>query len=154
MDDTELTLHDRLNLQTARITWPELERVQKVVTKEEVHKIRDELGDELFQFMQSRASRMKGKMEFQLRLPQNLSSRNTLILSGLLCLHAALGGYSLALRKRLMLKLPHEWFVLYKRSAVLGKDLNLQQAECAALIQKVAIEMRMGVGSDGQIHFG
>ncbi|MEZ5479335.1 MAG: SctK family type III secretion system sorting platform protein, partial [Thiolinea sp.] len=35
-------------------------KIQKVVTREDVHRIRDELGEELFQFMQSRAVRVKG----------------------------------------------------------------------------------------------
>ncbi|MGB0845496.1 MAG: SctK family type III secretion system sorting platform protein [Thiolinea sp.] len=128
-------------------------RIQKIVTREELHQVRDDLGEELFQFMQNRALRMRGKMDLDLKLPDKLSTHNALILAGMLCMQSALGGYSLALRKRLMLKLPHEWFVLYKRAAVLGRDLNQQQAGCAALIQKVAIEIRMGVGSDGQIHF-
>lgn len=129
-------------------------KVQKIVVREELHEVRDALGEELFQFMQKRALHVKGKMDLELKLPDQLSCDNALILGGLLCLQAAFGDYPLALRRRLMLKLPHEWFVLYKRSAVLGRDLNQQQQKCAALIQKVAIEIRMGVGSDGQIYFG
>lgn len=142
---------ERLVLHTGAVFYHA--RVQKIVIKDDVHKIRDEMGEELFQFMQSRALPIKGKMELDLLLPKKLSIRNMLILSGLLCLHSALGGYSMALRKRMMLKLPHEWFVLYKRAAVLGKELNKQNAECAALIQKIAIEIKIGVGRDGQIHF-
>lgn len=129
-------------------------KIQKMVTREELHEVRDELGEELFQFMQKRALHVRGKMDVDLNLPRKLSANNALILGGLLCMQSAFGGYSLALRKRLMLKLPHKWFVLYKRAAVLGRDLNKQQPGCSALIQKVAIEIRMGVGSDGQIHFG
>ena len=143
---------ERLILHTGSVFY--YAKVQKIVTREEVHEVRDTLGEELFQFMQRRALHLKGKLDLDLNLPRKLSADNALILAGLLCMQSAFGNYSLALRKRMMLKLPHEWFVLYKRAAVLGRDLNQQQAGCAALIQKVAIEIRMGVGSDGQIHFG
>lgn len=128
-------------------------RIQKVVTRDEVLQIREQMGDELFSFMQSRAVRVKGKLDLNLKLPAELDAKQFVRLAGLLCFHAALSGYPLALRKRLMLKLPHEWFALFKRAGSLGKPLHQKQSECAALLQKTAIEVRMGVGSDGQIHF-
>lgn len=128
-------------------------KVQKVVAREEVLQIRDQMGDELFSFMQRRAVQLKGRMVLNVKLPAGLDAEQALILAGLLCFHAALESYPLALRKRLMLKLPHQWFTLYKGAAPLGKQLNQKQSECAALLQKVAIEVRMGIGSDGQIHF-
>lgn len=142
---------ERLIMHTGTIFYHA--RVQKVVTREDVVHIRDQMGEELFSFMQRRAVHLKRKMEFNLKLPKELGAEQAIILSGLLCFQAALGGYPVALRKRLMLKLPHQWFVLYKRAAPLGKSLNQKQSECAVLLQKVAIEVRMGIGSDGQIHF-
>ncbi len=128
-------------------------KVQKIVAREDLLHIRDQMGEELFSFMQRRAVQLKGRMDLSLKLPTGLGTEETIILAGLLCFHAALGNYPLALRKRLMLKLPHQWFTLYKRAAPLGKPLNHKQSEYAALLQKVAIEVRMGIGSDGQIHF-
>lgn len=128
-------------------------KVQKIVTRDEVLQIREQMDEELFSFMQSRAVQLKGKMDLSLKLPTGLDAEQSIRLAGLLCFHAALGGYPVALRKRLMLKLPHEWFTLFKKSSALGKPLGQRQTECAALLQKIAIEVRMGIGSDGQIHF-
>ncbi|MEZ5536824.1 MAG: SctK family type III secretion system sorting platform protein [Thiolinea sp.] len=128
-------------------------KVQRVVAREDVLHIRDQMGDELFSFMQRRALQLKGRMELSLKLPRELDAEKAIILAGLLCFHVALSDYPLALRKRLMLKLPHQWFTLYKRAAPLGKQLSQKQSECAALLQKVAIEVRIGIGRDGQIHF-
>lgn len=128
-------------------------KVQKVVAREDLVHIRDQMGEELFSFMQRRAVQLKGRIDLRLNLPAELDVEKTIILAGLLCFHAALSDYPLALRKRLMLKLPHQWFALYRRAAPLGRQLNQKQSECAALLQKIAIEVRMGIGSDGQIHF-
>ncbi|PIE42688.1 MAG: hypothetical protein CSA50_09080 [Gammaproteobacteria bacterium] len=142
---------ERLIMHTGSIFY--YAKVQKIVAREDLLHIRDQMGEELFSFMQRRAVPLKGKIDLNLKLPTGLGTEETIILAGLLCFHAALGNYPLALRKRLMLKLPHQWFTLYKRAAPLGKPLNHKQSECAALLQKVAIEVRMGIGSDGQIHF-
>nr|CAA6830816.1 MAG: Unknown protein [uncultured Thiotrichaceae bacterium] len=128
-------------------------RVQKIVTRDEVLQIREQMDDELFNFMQSRAVQLKGKIDLSLKLPAGLGAEQSIRLAGLLCFHAALVGYPVALRKRLMLKLPHEWYTLFKKSGTLGQPLGQRQSECAALLQKIAIEVRMGIGSDGQIHF-
>ncbi len=128
-------------------------KVQKVVARDEVLHIREQMDGELFNFMQSRSVQLKGKMDLSLKLPAGLDAEKSIRLAGLLCFHAALGNYPVALRKRLMLKLPHEWFLLFKRAGALGKPLSQKQSECAALLQKIAIEVRMGIGSDGQIHF-
>lgn len=128
-------------------------KVRQVVLREEVQKLQDQLGSDLFLFMQRRARLMLGKMSFNLNMPDVLSIRQSVIAAGLLCLHEALREYPPALRKRLMLKLPYEWYVLWKRVAPLGRELQGQTKECAALIQKIAIEIRVGVNSDGQIRF-
>ncbi len=127
--------------------------VQRVVVREDVEKLQENLGNEIFTFMQRRSALMKGKMDLSLKLPERLDPRSSLVAAGLLCLNQALSDYPMALRKRLMLKLPYEWYMLFKRTEPLGQSLQGQNKECAALIQKIAIEVRMGIGSDGQIRF-
>ena len=128
-------------------------KVKRVVVREEVESIQQELGSDIFLFMQRRATLMKGKMTLDIKLPEQLGARSSLIVAGLLCLHEALQDYPPALRKRLMLKLPYEWYTLYKKMKPLSQDLHGHSKECAALIQKIAIEIRVGVNSDGQIRF-
>ncbi len=128
-------------------------KVRRIVVRDEVEAIQKELGNDIFLFMQSRATLMKGKMALDIQLPDHLGTKNSLIAAGLLCLHEALQDYPQALRKRLMLKLPYEWYSLYKKIRPLGSDLQGHHKECAALIQKIAIEIRVGINSDGQIRF-
>ncbi|MEZ5450149.1 MAG: SctK family type III secretion system sorting platform protein [Thiolinea sp.] len=128
-------------------------RVQRTVVREELERVQEQLGTEIFSFMQRRASLMKGRMNFNLKLPSSLGAEKALIAAGLLCLHQALSEYPMALRKRLMLKLPYDWYLLYKATSPAVEGLAGQNKECAALIQKIAIEIRMGIGSDGQIRF-
>lgn len=128
-------------------------RVQTVVVREELEQIQEQMGAELFSFMQRRANLMKGRMVFGLKLPKSLDSHRAALVAGLLCLQQALQDYPVALRKRLMLKLPYDWYLLYKKTSPLAVGLAGQNKECAALIQKIAIEIRMGISSDGQIHF-
>lgn len=142
---------ERLILHTGTVFY--YKRVQKIVVREEVQQLQEQLGNELFTFMQRRTPLVKGKLALNLTLPEQLAPKQALILSGLLCLQQALQEYPPALRKRLMLKLPYEWYVLYKRYESLSLELRDQPKECAALIQKIAIEVRMGMTSDGQIRF-
>jgi hypothetical protein len=71
----------------------------------------------------------------------------------MLCLRAAFAEYPPAFWKRLVYKLEREFFVLWKRFAKSGQEMDTQAAECAVLVQKVAIEIKMGVSRDGKILF-
>lgn len=128
-------------------------KVQKIVVREEVQKLQEQLGSDLFSFMHRRAALMKGNLSLDLNLPDKLDPHHSLIVAGMLCLNQALQEYPVALRKRLMLKLPYQWYLLLKKAESLAKQLHGQNKECAALIQKIAIEVRMRIDSDGQIRF-
>lgn len=142
---------EKLILHTGAVFY--YSKVCRVVTREELQVIQEKMGNDLFTFMQRRAVLIKGKMAFGLKLPNKMDTQTALIVAGLLCLLTALYDYPVALRKRLMLKLPYDWYLMLQRVAPLGQALRGQDKECAALIQKVAIEIRMGVGTDGQIRF-
>ena len=142
---------ERLILYTGTIFYHK--RVQKIVMREEVQQLQEQLGFDLFSFMQRRSALMKGNLPLTLKLPAKLDAQHSLIVAGLLCLNQALQEYPIALRKRLMLKLPYQWYLLLKKAEPLGKQLQGQNKECAALIQKIAIEVRMRIDSDGQIRF-
>jgi hypothetical protein len=103
--------------------------------------------------MHRRAALTKGNLPLELKLPEKLDAHHSIIVAGLLCLNQSLQDYPLALRKRLMLKLPYQWYLLLKKAEPLGKQLHGQNKECAALIQKIAIEVRMRIDSHGQIRF-
>ena len=142
---------ERLVLYTGAAFY--VKRVQKIVVREEVQHLQEQLGTDLFNFLQRRAALVKGNLPLELRLPESLDPHHSLIVAGILCLNQALQDYPIALRKRLMLKLPFQWYLLLKKADKLAKQLQGQNKECAALIQKIAIEVRMRIDADGQIRF-
>ena len=128
--------------------------LNKIIQRDDLIKIQRLLGDELFSFMQQRASAIGHKVSMTLALPHELSLKQRIVLVGLLCLRAALRVYPDTVWKRLMFKLDRAWYVDWKQHAKLGYPFMEQADECSVLIQKVAIDIRMGVNRDGKILFG
>ena len=128
--------------------------LSKIIQRDDLIKIQRLLGDELFSFMQQRAPAIGHKVSMTLALPSELSLKQRIILVGLLCLRAALHVYPDTVWKRLMFKLDRAWYVDWKQHAKLGSPFMEQADECSVLIQKVAIDIRMGVNRDGKILFG
>ncbi|HPE58803.1 MAG TPA: SctK family type III secretion system sorting platform protein [Thiolinea sp.] len=142
---------EKLVLHTGSVLY--YPKIQHIIVREDVQKIRELVGEDIFMFMQRSANHLRGKMDLELDLPRKLPPRKWLVLAGMACFMTALQDYPPALRKRLLLKLPQDWYELHRRFRAHTMVQGLQQKECSALIQKTAIEIRMGVGIDGQIRF-
>lgn len=129
------------------------ELARKVIARDDIMRVRHALGEDMYAFMQQRAQTLTHKLNDLPSLPNTMTLRKRLILMGLLCLHAAFNRYPESFWVRLMFKLERDWYVQWKRYARLGKTLEGQSGECAVLVQKVAIEIKMSVGHDGKILF-
>lgn len=129
------------------------ELARKVIARDDILRVRHALGEDLYAFMQQRAQTLTHKLKGLPTLPGDMVLRKRLILVGLLCLHAAFNRYPESFWMRVMFKLKRDWYVQWKRYAQLGKSLESQGGECAVLVQKVAIEIKMSVGHDGKILF-
>lgn len=127
--------------------------VQHAVTREDVERLRGLIGDEMYTFMQRRVPMIARRPPKGLRFPRGMELKKKIILAGMLCLNEAFIEYPTAVRKRLMIKLPKEWFEMLEQFAGVGVPLKEQHKECIVLLQQTAIEMKMGVSSDGQIRF-
>ncbi|MFN3785510.1 MAG: SctK family type III secretion system sorting platform protein [Thiothrix sp.] len=127
--------------------------VRRIVTREGLTQLQSVLGEELFRFLQQHALRLNHNVTASLAFPEHMGVKKRFILAGMLCLRAAFAEYPPALWKRLAYKLEREWYVLWKRHADRGTELHGMAAECAVLVQKVAIEIKMGVSRDGKILF-
>lgn len=127
--------------------------LRRIVTREDIARIQSVLGDDLYRFLQQRAPMVNHNVGAEISFPTHMGLKKRFILAGMLCLRAAFAGYPPAFWKRVIYKLEREWYVLWKRHAGRGRELDALASECAVLVQKVAIEIKMGVNSDGKILF-
>ena len=127
--------------------------LRRIVIRDDLMKIQQVLGDDLYRFLQQRAPLLSHNVVSDIPFPEHLGLKKRFVLAGMLCLRAAFAGYPPAFWKRLVYKLEREYFVLWKLHAKSGQEMDAQASECAVLVQKVAIEIKMGVSRDGKILF-
>jgi hypothetical protein len=83
--------------------------LRRVVMKDEVLMLRDQIGDQAYKFAINQTDQILPKAmlnETQLDIRE---IRETALISGMRCFGTVFGSYPLGLHKRLMLKLPHDW---------------------------------------------
>lgn len=131
----------------------EVKTLRLVVGRDDLIKIQQILGDTLNVFIHQRAEQISHNVLASIELPAELGLKKRLIVMGLLCLRAAFIRYPPAFWRRLTFKLERDWYLLWKRHMTLGQSLDEQSSECGVLVQKVAIEIKMGVSRDGKILF-
>lgn len=127
--------------------------LRRVITRDGIAQLHRVLGDDVFRFLQRRTLLVNHNVTATIPFPKELGLKQRFILAGLLCLRAAFVGYPAAFWQRLLYKLERGWQQLWKQHEALGAGLVAQAAECTVLVQKIAIEMKMGVNSDGKILF-
>ncbi|MGB3918746.1 SctK family type III secretion system sorting platform protein [Thiothrix litoralis] len=127
--------------------------LRRIVTRDDLLKVQQLLGDDLYRFLQQRAPLLTHNVTTEIAFPAHMGLKKRFALAGMLCLRAAFADYPSAFWKRLAYKLEREFYVLWKRHAKCGAEMDTQTAECAVLVQKVAIEIKMGVSRDGKILF-
>ena len=127
--------------------------LRRIVIRDDLLKVQQVLGDDLYRFLQQRAPLLTHNVTTDIDFPAHMGLKKRFTLAGMLCLRAAFVGYPPAFWKRLAYKLDREFYVLWKRYAKSGVEMDSQTSECAVLVQKVAIEIKMGVSRDGKILF-
>ena len=127
--------------------------VRLVITREDITRLRHTVGEDLYAFMQQRAPVLTHKVGNPPVFPGAMPLKSRMALAGLLCLRAAFQQFPDAFWLRLMFKLEREWYVQWKSHARFGKRWDTITGECAVLVQKVAIEIKIGIGRDGKILF-
>lgn len=127
--------------------------VRLVITREDITRLRYTVGEDLYAFMQQRAPLLEHKLGSPPLFPGAMPLKNRMTLAGLLCLRAAFQQFPEVFWRRLMFKLERDWYVQWKGHARFGKRWDAMSGECAVLAQKVAIEIKIGIGRDGKILF-
>lgn len=127
--------------------------VRLVITRDDIMRLRHSVGEDLYAFMQQRAPTIHHKFGKLPVFPGKLSLQRRMILAGLLCLRASFSRFPEAFWRRLMFKLDRSLYVQWKRYARFGSLWDKEPSECAVLVQRVAVDLKMGVGRDGKILF-
>ena len=89
--------------------------IRHTIIKDLVVKYRSELGEDLYQFALTTAPKLKDKQLKTIELPKGMPIKKKILVSGLVCLFTAVKENPAALLKRLVVKLPRQWFDIYMR---------------------------------------
>lgn len=128
--------------------------LRRIVSRDDIVNVQQVLGTELFHFMQQRAPLITHNVQADLAFPAHMGLKKRFIIAGMLCMRAAFIEYPHAFWQRILYKLNKTWAAQWQKHTRLGKQsLDPQAAECGVLLQKIAIEIKMGVGHDGKILF-
>lgn len=90
--------------------------IRKVIARDEVLAYRKALGGKLYSFALEKAPSLNIALN-PAKLSKKLPIKERIMISGLLVLYPAMKGYPLALQKRLVIKLPRQWYDYYIKHA-------------------------------------
>ena len=119
--------------------------IQQLIVREQLLEVKGFLGEEMYQFAIKRAATF---MDFQpkiLKYDDSVHLNNRIIISGLVCLHSYMRRFPTAFMKRVIIKLPREWFEhMVKYTPQVTKSSSRKLA-CLDIIDKAIKEVQ----SDG-----
>ena len=84
--------------------------IQKLIVREEVLEIREHIGDEMYAFAMKRVATFMDSQPDILQFSDKVHLKNRMTISGLVCLHSYMRRFPTAFMKRIIIKLPREWF--------------------------------------------
>lgn len=116
--------------------------IQQLIMREKVLEVRHYLGDKLYTFALKRAAVF---MDFQpevLEFTDRVHLNNRVIISGLVCLHSYMRRFPTAFMKRVVIKLPREWFEhMIKYTPQVSKQ-DSKKLACLQVIEKAIQEVK------------
>jgi hypothetical protein len=119
--------------------------IQRLIIRDQVLEVRNYLGDEMYAFAMKRAASF---MDFQpeiLEFSDKVHLNNRVIISGLVCLHSYMRRFPTAFMKRVIIKLPREWFEhMVKYTPQMTKHEG-RKLGCIQVIEKAIIEVKRDV---------
>ncbi len=115
--------------------------VQHLIVREQVLEVKDFLGEGMYAFA---TKRVQTFMDFQpeiIKYTDTVHLNNRIIISGLVCLHSYMRRFPAAFMKRIIIKLPREWFEhMIKYTPQVSKQ-DSKKLVCLQVIKKAMIEV-------------
>ncbi|MCK5895595.1 MAG: SctK family type III secretion system sorting platform protein [Cocleimonas sp.] len=115
--------------------------IQRLILREKVLEVRSHFGDEMYAFAMKRAAVF---MDFQpeiLEFKQRVHLNNRIIISGLVCLHSYMCRFPTAFMKRVIIKLPREWFEHMIKYTPQVSQHEGRKLACIQVIEKAVCEV-------------
>ncbi|HIO91500.1 MAG TPA: hypothetical protein EYG68_01490 [Leucothrix mucor] len=115
--------------------------IQQLIVREQVLEVKNFLGEGMYAFATQRATTF---MDFQpdiIKYADTVHLNNRVIISGLVCLHSYMRRFPAAFMKRIIIKLPREWFEhMIKYTPQVSKDDSKKRA-CLQVMEKTMAEV-------------
>jgi hypothetical protein len=116
--------------------------IQQLIMRDNVLEVRRYLGDKLYTFALKRAAVF---MDFQpevLEFTKRVHLNNRVIISGLVCLHSYMRRFPTAFMKRVVIKLPREWFEHMIKYTPQVSQQDSKKRACLQVIEKAIQEVK------------
>jgi hypothetical protein len=114
------------------------EQICKAITKKQIVELQKIIGSDVYQFGLKWGSIINQKDITQVPFPANYELKKKILISGIICLHSSFQHQPMALRKRLLIKLPKPWVDLGASYLSSQKMKYLPENESIYLTYKVA----------------
>lgn len=115
--------------------------IQTLIIREQVLEVRESLGDEMYTFAMKRVITFMDSQPELLTFSDKIDLNNRVIISGLVCLHSYMSRFPTAFMKRIIIKLPREWFEhMVKYTPQVSSRKNKKQV-CIEVIEKAMLEV-------------
>lgn len=119
--------------------------IRHTIIKDLVVKYKVELGEDLYNFALIRAPKLKNKQLKTIHLPKTMPIKQKVLVSGLVCLFTAVKINPVALLKRLVIKLPRQWFDIYVSYSSKQKTIAGGQKGNANIVKIVLCDLKFEV---------
>ena len=118
--------------------------IQQLIVREEVLEVKNFLGEDMYTFA---TRHVPTYMDFQpeiIKYTDAVNLNDKIIISGLVCLHSYMRRFPTAFMKRIVIKLPREWFGhMVKYTPQVSKQ-DSKKLACLQVIKKAVIEIEKG----------
>ena len=119
------------------------DEVNKLILRDDVLKYRKSMGDELYHFSLSSSSRLNKRNLSILDIPKQLDIMQRVKISGLVCFNESIKQLPLAMIKRIIIKLPKEYFQLTLKYAPRSLFKNQPKELSKSLLLSVINELKL-----------
>lgn len=114
------------------------QEISQVISKPEVDLLKKSLGNDIYNFAFQHSPIIAKKKLSKLAYSDSTKLHEKIISTGIFCLHSAFRHQPPALRKRLLIKLPKEWFNISQHYTKLSNRETFSEPECSYVTHKVA----------------
>lgn len=119
--------------------------IQKLIMREQVLEVKQHIGEQMYAFAMKRAVTFMDSQPDILDFNDKVHLKNKIIISGLVCLHSYMRRFPTAFMKRIIIKLPREWFEhMVKYTPQVSKRVNKKQI-CIQVLQKTIQEVEQDI---------